>query len=205
MAKRKTVAQAQPPAMTDYRDLLSGKRFDLIIADVPWSYARDDGEKVEGLLGYPTFPVDAYAGMMSAFYQALKPNRNMWCWCDYFTLPALLDAAKLVGFTYRALCVVKRYHLGLGHFNRKDCYFLPAWSKGSAYTNKAESGRFPEYLGEYRLVDGHKPQAVYERIIAHSLPKGGTWIDPFPNVHEGVIRAADGTIRIQPPLWGEIA
>lgn len=192
-----------PPAFTDYRDLLSGKKWDLIIADIPWSYASRVGPKVKNLVAYPL--LDEYTGMMSAFYQALRDDRNVWCWTDYFNLPALLDAAKTVGFTFRGLCVVKRRDFGLGGFSRKNLYFLPAWSKGAGYYNKSVAAAMPEFLGEYRVKRSRKPQAVYDQLIAHSLPPGGVWIDPFPATHDEVYKGPNGTTVAQPKLFTEAA
>lgn len=189
--------------MVDYRELLAGKKYDLIIADVPWSYAARVGPKVKDLVDYPL--LDEYTGMMSVFYNALKANRNLWCWIDYFNLPALLQAAQVVGFTFRGLCVVKRRDLGLGGIMRKNIYYLPLWSKGRPYYNKPIAAAMPEFLGEFRCHRSRKPQAVYDRLVAHSLPPGGEWIDPFPATHDEVYRGPNGTKVAQPKLFTEVA
>ena len=171
--------------MRDYHETLAGGPWDCIIADFPWAYTQGITHATQKeLVPYPTLvdPLDFF----TAAYVALVPDRNLWVWSDWYTLPRLLLAAQQVGFTYRGLCVVKRRNLGLGYLLRKQIYFLPLWSKGKAYRNP--DAWLSEYLGDYRCPRSHKPPEVYQRLLAHSLPPGGRWIDPFPATHTDMPR-----------------
>lgn len=171
--------------MPDYREHLAQGPFDLIVADIPWGY--DQGithAKQKELVTYPTITDPTF--FMQHAFDALKPDRNLWVWSDWFTLPKLMVAADAAGFKYRALCVVKRRNLGLGYFTRKQVYYLPCWCKGKGYYNK--EGWLSEYLGEHSCKRSQKPVAVYEKLVAHSLPPGGIWCDPFPTSHDEVYR-----------------
>ena len=106
----------QPPR--DYHERLAEQQWDCIIADIPWHYAKRGGAKLRYLVPYATLP--NYHDLMQACYAALKPDRNCWMWTDWFNLPALLQAALAVGFTYQALCCMKRVDLGLGSLIRKQ-------------------------------------------------------------------------------------
>lgn len=183
----------------DYRDRLKAGPFDLIIADIPWQYeAGVTHPKQRELVTYDT--IGDYVTLFTHFAGALKRNRNLWVWSDAYTLPKLMSAAEHVGFTFQALCTVKRVALGLGKVVRHQVYYLPLWSKEKPYKN--QSAWLSEYLGEYRVIRSHKPQAVYDAIIAHSLPPGGTWIDPFPATHTEVFRGPQGTTILKPCLFG---
>lgn len=50
--------------MIDYRDRLADGGFDLIIADIPWSYINRDGPKIQKLVPYAT--ITDYVPMFSA-------------------------------------------------------------------------------------------------------------------------------------------
>jgi hypothetical protein len=181
----------------DYQEGLQAGVWDCIIADIPWAYERGvTHAKQKELVPYPTLADPA--PFFETAYATLRPDRNLWVWSDWYTLPRLLMAAQAVGFVYRGLCVVKRRNLGLGYTLRKQIYFLPLWSKGKAYRNAG--AWLSEYLGEYRCPRSHKPPEVYERLLAHSLPLGGQWIDPFPATHEDV-RRRPGLTREELTLW----
>ncbi len=91
--------------------------------------------------------------------------------------------------------------IAVGTVIRKNCYYLLLWSLGDVYRNKVAAQSFPEYLGEYRLKRSQKPQAVYDRLIAHSLPPGGRWIDPFPATHDEIVGELDQRLILAPTLW----
>lgn len=193
----------------DYRERLKDGPFDLIIADIPWAYHNprpsETSKKRRHLVTYET--IDDVHALMAQFYHALIQHRNLWIWTDWFNLPALLSAAQEVGFVYRGLCSMKRVSLGLGDLIRKQVYYLPVWSKGKPYHNP--DAWLSEFLGEYRIARSRKPQAVYDKIIAHSLPPGGKWIDPFPATHDEEYPGPQGTTVIKPRLFsaemGDIA
>jgi len=183
--------------MIDYRDRLAGGDFDLIIADIPWSYSTKTGTvRSSTLVSYTT--IFDYVPMFSAFYAALKDDRNLWVWTDGYNLPKLLKTANDTGFTFRDLCVIKRRNLGLGYLIRKQVYFLPLFSKGKAYKN--HRGWLSEYLGEYQITRSKKPQAVYDAIKQHSLPPNGRYIDPFPDSHTST-KKINGIEMSVPSLW----
>jgi len=183
--------------MIDYRDRLADGNFDLIIADIPWSYSTNTGTvRSSTLVSYAT--ITDYVPMFSAFYAALNDDRNLWVWTDGYNLPKLLKTANDTGFTFHDLCVIKRRNLGLGYLIRKQVYFLPLFSKGKAYKNKR--GWLSEYLGEYQITRSKKPQAVYDAIKQHSLPPGGRYIDPFPDSHTS-IQKINGIEMSVPSLW----
>jgi hypothetical protein len=197
----------QQPPFRDYRDRLAEGQWDLIIADIPWKYHKPGANaKATHLVPYPTLEQADYPEMMRTFYAALRPDRNLWCWSDYFNLPALFSAAEGAGFTYRGLAVVRRKGVWLGRFLRHNVYFLPAWSKGKAYYNPAVAATVAQDLGAFLITRSHKPQAVYDRLVAHSLPPKGTWIDPFPATHIEEYRGPAGTTLLAPSLWlgGEV-
>jgi hypothetical protein len=186
----------QPP-FRDYRERLAEGKWDLIIADIPWKYHKPGSNaKATRLVPYPSLEQADHPEMMEHFYAALLPDRNLWCWSDYYNLPALFSAAEGAGFTYRGLAVVRRKKIWLGWFLRHNVYFLPAWSKGKAYYNPAVTSTVAQDLGAYLITHSHKPQAVYDRLVAHSLPPGGTWIDPFPATHIEEYRGPAGTVAV---------
>src|SRR5215469_2505943 len=116
----------QPPQM-DYREWLAIQPWDCIIADIPWPYGSRGSAKSRCLVPYAT--LDNYYDLMQACYATLKPDRNCWMWTDWYNLPALLLAASEAGFTYHALCCMKRVDFGLGSLVRKQMYYLAKASR----------------------------------------------------------------------------
>jgi hypothetical protein len=185
----------QPPI--DYRERLAAQQWDCIIADIPWHYDKQGGAKLRYLAPYVT--LTDYHELMQVCSAALKPDRNLWIWTDWYNLPALLLAASEAGLTYQALCCMKRVDLGLGSVVRKQMYYLPCWSNGKPYRNA--DAWLSEYLGEFKVKRSAKPQAVYDKLLAHSLPPGGCWIDPFPATHIEEYPGPAGAVLLAPSLW----
>ena len=61
------------------------------------------------------------------------------------------------------------------------------------------------HLGEFKVKRSAKPQAVYDRLLAHSLPPGGCWIDPFPATHIEEYPGPGGSVVLAPSLWNDIS
>ncbi len=183
----------------DYRERLNDGPWDCIIADIPWGYQTRLGGNMCRLVSYPTFAHEDYPVFLQAAQKALHLNRNVWVWTDGYTIPVLLEAAHKTSLQYQGLCAMKRVNLGLGNIVRKQMYYVMLFSNGKPYKNLQAT--LSEWLGEYQVKRSQKPQAVYDKLLAHSLPPGGRWIDPFPETHCEEYRGPQQTTILRPRLF----
>jgi hypothetical protein len=124
------------------------------------------------------------AAFLDAIRPKLKPQANLFVFCDWGSLAAFAGALYAAGFRVRLPAVWDKGHHGMGDLAAlgPECeLILHATAGGAAlYERHGNVFRFPKVGADRHLCE--KPQALVEELIRICTVPGDLIVDPFGGV-----------------------